>query len=81
MCPFQCSNFSDADEESDPMDFDNEVLDALAHLDTAPALPSNIKTFESVTPLAKSPPPAGQRSNDASDSDEVHTDAYDANSD
>ena len=26
------------------MDFDNEVLDALAHLDSAPAGPTNIKT-------------------------------------
>ena len=39
------------------------------------------KHFKSVTFSAKFPLPAGQRSNDASDSDEVHTDAYYANSD
>ena len=50
----------DADDDSDPMDFDNEVLDALAHLDSAPAAPTNIKTFKSVTPSARSPPPAGE---------------------
>jgi len=36
---------SGTDDDSDPMDFDNEVLDALAHLDSAPAAPINIKTF------------------------------------
>jgi len=41
------------------MDFDNDVLDALAHLDSAPAAPTNIKTFKSVTPSARSPPPSG----------------------
>ena len=44
------SSSSDADDDSDPMDFDNEVLNALAHLDSAPAAPTNIKTFKSVTP-------------------------------
>ena len=38
-------SFSDTDRVSDPMDFDNEVLDALAHLESAPAAPSTIKTF------------------------------------
>ena len=78
---FVHSSSSDADDDSDPMDFDNEVLNALARLDTAPATPSNIKTFKSVTPLAKSTLLAGQRSNDESDSDEVHTDTYDVDSD
>ena len=40
-----CSSSSDTDGVSDPMDFDNEFLDALAHLDSAPAAPSTIKTF------------------------------------
>ena len=68
---------SNADDNSDPMDFDNEVLDVLAHLDSAPAAPTNIKTFKSVTPSARSPPPAGEPGGFASDSDGVHTDAYD----
>jgi len=63
------------------MDFDNGVLDALAHLDSAPAAPTNIKTFKSVTPSARSPPPAGKLGGFASDSDGVHTDAYDGHSD
>jgi len=66
-------NLSDADDDSDPMDFDNEVLDALAHLDCAPAAPANIKTFKSVTPSARSPPPAKKLGGFASDSDGVHT--------
>ena len=40
------------------MDFDNEFLDALAHLDSAPAAPSTIKTFKSVTTSVTSPLPA-----------------------
>ena len=75
------SSSLDADDDSDPMDFDNEVLDALAHLDSAPAAPTNIKTFKSVTPSARSPQPAGEPSGFASDSDGVHTDAYDGDSD
>jgi len=71
----------DADDDSDPINFDNEVLDALAHLDSAPAAPTNIKTFKSVTPSARSHPPAGEPSGFASDSDGVHTDAYDGDSD
>ena len=57
------------------------VLDALAHLDSAPAAPTNIKTFKSVTPSARSPPPAGEPVGFASDSDGVHTDTYDGHSD
>jgi len=63
------------------MDFDKEVLDALAHLNSAPAAPTNIKTFKSVTPSPRSPPPAGEPGGFASDSDGVHTDAYDGESD
>jgi hypothetical protein len=63
------------------MDFDKEVLDALAHHNSAPAAPTNIKTFKSVTPSARSPPPAGEPGGFASDSDGVHTDAYDGESD
>jgi len=43
--------------------------------------PGSSKTFKSVTTSAKSFPPAGQRSNDASDSNKIYTDAHDANSD
>ena len=75
------SNVSDADSVSDPMDFDNEFLDALAHLDIAPAAHSDIKTFKSVTPSARSPPPAGVPDSIESDSDGVYTDVYDASSD
>jgi len=66
-----------ADGVSDPMDFNkNKLLDALAHLDSAPAAPSIIKTFQSMTPSATSPPPRVPGSI-ASVSDAVHTDAYD----
>ena len=39
------SSSSDTDRVFDPMDFGNEFLDALAHLESAPAAPSTIKTF------------------------------------
>jgi len=65
---FVHSSSLDVDDDSDPMDFDNEVLDALAHLSTAPATSFNIKTFKSITPSAKSTPLAGQCSNDVCDS-------------
>jgi len=58
----------DVDDDSDPMDFDNEVLDALAHLGTASATSFNIKTFKSIMPSAKSTPLAGQCSDDVCDS-------------
>jgi len=64
--------------EHNSLDF---VNDALAHLDRAPAVPFNIKTFKSVTPSATYPPPAGEPSGFANDSDGVHTDAYDGDSD
>ena len=53
-----CSRFSDTDRVSDPMDFDNELLESLAHLDRAPTAPSTIITFLSVKPSVRSPPPA-----------------------
>jgi len=40
-----CSSSLDTDGVSDPMDFDNEFLDALTQLDSAPATHSTIKTI------------------------------------
>ena len=56
-------------EDSNPMDFDNEVLEALAHLDHAPTPPTIVK-ISPILPSSRSSPPASRGgSNDSSNED------------
>ena len=54
---FLVNSSLDTNGVSDPMDFNNEFLNALAQLDGARAAPSTIKTLKSVTPSVRSPLP------------------------
>ena len=66
-------------EDSDPLDFDNEVLEALAHHDHAPTPPTIVK-ISPILPSSKSLPSAYHArgaSNDSSDEDMV---SYDGDS-
>jgi len=68
---------SSADSEDfDPMDFDNQVLEALAHLDHAPT-PRTIVKISPIQPSSKSSPSARGGSNDSSDEGMV---SYDGDS-
>ena len=67
-------------EDSDPMDFDNEVLEALAHLDHAPTPPTIVK-ISSILPSSRSSPPASHARGGSNDSSNEDMDSYDGDSD
>ena len=69
---------SSADSEnSDPMDFDNEVLEALAHLHQAPTPPTIVKISPILLSSRSSPPASRGGSNDSSNE---HMASYDGDS-
>ena len=62
------------------MEFDNEVLEALAHLDHAPT-PPTIDKLSPIQPSSKSSPPASHARGGSSDSSDEDMASYDGDSD